>query len=118
MTKIHKVILGWETQAPDATFAGFTLAEFKRAVLPAFQDEERIKLLLSELTTVRLSLSNNSELGNEVALRVASAVRADQKYGINSPLYAAIGYVCKNKRKSGLIRKLKKAQVVIEAPAE
>jgi len=110
MKKINVVLNVWKNQAPDATFAEMTQAEFEAAMKPVLDAQQRLKDLALEMEVCRKQLANLSAEGYDVSLRVVDGVKANPAYGNNSPVYAAMGYIAKLERQSGRTWKTKAAQ--------
>ena len=104
---IESTIAGWEEHAADATFAGKTLAQFKQAVTPSLDARATIKDLNQQTGTARVDRDNADPASVELAQQVVNSIKGDPNYGENSALYATIGYVRKDDRKSGLTRAAK-----------
>ena len=105
MNKIGRVLSAWETVAADQSFAGMTLEQFKAAIQPALAARDRVTELRCELTGARQSYDRNSKGAHDTALLVVNAVKGHPDRGEDSSLYAAMGYVRKSARQSGLTRK-------------
>jgi hypothetical protein len=103
--KLQKVIDAWGTLRPTKTFAGMTLDQFKAQVQPSLSARD-------QLTTVQSQAKDNRQLRHEsdstsldLAQLVVNSVKGDPAEGESGGLYAAMGYVPKNQRRSGLTRK-------------
>jgi len=101
---LNDVVNAWEELAPDASFAGFTLAQFKTKVKPSFDTRTEVATLETQLKAARQSRNNADVVSTENALNVVNGVRSAPGFGENSALYKAMGYIPKNERKSGLVR--------------
>lgn len=101
---LNSVVNAWEDLAPDASFAGLTLAQFKTKVKPSFDTRTEVSTLETQLKAARQSRNNADAVSNDAALNVVNGVRSAPGFGENSALYKALGYVPKNERKSGLVR--------------
>lgn len=95
---IHRVMRAWERLAPNSVFYGMTLAQFRDAARPSLETraeiadlERRLKQLLHQRKFA------DSRFMQEVE-GVVSGVKGDPKFGQDSPLYAAMGYVLKSAR--------------------
>lgn len=103
--KMSQIITAWQTLAPDKSFGGMTLTQFKAAAKPA-QDaiaalqeiEDRRTQALNQRDDAFVALFGKVEL-------VVNGVRADPTEGPDSALYEAMGYTRKSERKTGLTRK-------------
>ena len=103
--KLQKLIAAWETLRPTKSFAGMTLEEFKAKVQPSLDQRASIATLRHQVTEAREKRRQSDEASLVVAQMVVSGVKADVTEGEDGPLYAAMGYVPKSERQSGLTRK-------------
>jgi len=117
INKINLIINAWFTQAPDAKFAEKTLEEYKASVKPVMDAYAKLQEMQAEMTAFRMSLANLGKDAHEGVSLVVDSVKGTLAYGPNSPLYAAMGYIAKSKRKSGLTHKTE-AAIASKANAE
>ncbi len=103
--RFETVIQAWETLRPTKTFAGLTLAAFKAQIQPSFVARQRLLELESESTAIKVTRDLADRISNETALLVVHAVKGDPLEGENGELYAAMGYIRKAERRSGLTRR-------------
>jgi hypothetical protein len=103
--KVEQVVTAWEQVAPDAEFAGMTLAAFKTAVADSFTARERGAELEAELSAnlARRAVADAST--NDKLKLVVNSVKGHPSYGENSDLFRAMGYVTAADRATGLTRK-------------
>ena len=103
--KLQTVLNAWETLRPTKTFAGMTLEQFKAKVQPSLDTRSSLTTLQSQATDHRTQrqLSDDASIG--LAQLVVNSVKGDIDEGENGSLYAAMGYVTKDARQSGLTRK-------------
>jgi hypothetical protein len=102
--RIATLINGWEEHAPNAKFFSLTLGEFKLQMNSSLKPREEIADYEAKVKAA-LVQRDNADLANRETVRdVVNAIRGDANYGENSPLYAALGYVPRNQRASGLSR--------------
>jgi hypothetical protein len=103
--RVDQVIAAWEQIAPQAEFAGMTLAAFRTAVKPSTDARQR----LTELeTTLRGTLADRAAadaLTRDRLVLVVNSVRGHPAHGENSALYRAMGYVPADEKRSGLTRR-------------
>ena len=104
---IESILAGWEEQAANATFAGKTLPQFKQAVKPSLDARATIKDLTQQTDDARVDRDNADPVSAELVQLVVNSIKGDPNYGENSALYATLGYVRKDDRKSGLTRAAK-----------
>lgn len=103
--RLEEVSHAWETLRPNKSFAGMSLTAFKSQVQPSFDARQRLAQLDSEATAAMATRDLADEASNAAALLVVNAVRGDPGEGENGELYAAMGYVRKADRRSGLTRR-------------
>jgi hypothetical protein len=103
--KLQTVMDAWEALRATKSFAGMTLEQFKQKVLAS--QTARVQLQTSQnLAKEHLALRHTTDATNwELAQLVVNSVKGDPEEGETSGLYAAMGYVPKNQRRSGLTRK-------------
>jgi len=99
------LIDAWTEHAPDATFSGKTLAQFKAAVKPSLDARATVADLDQQLGGARVARDNADVPSVALAQQIVNSIKGDPNYGENSPLYAGLGYVRKDDRASGLTRK-------------
>ncbi len=103
--KLQRVINAWQTLRPTKTFAGMTLEQFKAKVQPSQDARGRLLTLQTQTKEVVATRHESDSASLEQAQFVVNAVKGDPTEGETSGVYAAIGYVPKNQRRSGLSRK-------------
>jgi len=104
-TKLQTVINAWGALRPTKSFAGMTLEQFKQKVAVSETARAQLKSVQS-LAKEHLALRHASDDANlQLAQLVVNSVKGDPEEGETSGLYAAMGYVPKNQRRSGLTRK-------------
>ena len=102
--RLQKLISAWETLRPTKSFAGMTLAEFKAKVQPSLDERASLTTLKTQATESREKRRQNDDASAAAAQLVVNGVKADADEGEDGPLYAAMGYVPKSARRSGLTR--------------
>ena len=105
VNRIKVIRAAWRDIAPDATFAGMTLAEFEVASEVPLQLRADMTALQTKLRGMKASQADVDKAANELADLVVNSVKGTPGFGQNSPLYSAFGYVRKSDRKSGLTQK-------------
>ncbi|MCA1605546.1 MAG: hypothetical protein LC775_08775 [Acidobacteria bacterium] len=110
-SKITRTTEGWEERAEDAKFAEMTLDQFKAKVKPSLDCREKIASLRRQLEAAIKKRRQCDAASADVCAKVVKPCAATSKYGEDSALYKALGYVPKSEHKSGLRRTaaLKKA---------
>ncbi|MBI3852533.1 MAG: hypothetical protein HY298_19925 [Verrucomicrobia bacterium] len=103
--RLQTVIDGWERLRPSKTFAGMTLDDFKSRVAPSLSTRVDLSTLQTQATNSRTTRHQSDIVSNDLANLVVNAVKGDPEEGEDGPLYAALGYIPKSARRSGLTRK-------------
>lgn len=104
-SRIKVIRAAWRDIAPDATFAGMTLAEFEVATEPPLALRSDMANLQTKLKGMKASQADVDMAANELTDLVVNSIKGTPGFGQNSPLYSACGYVRKSDRKSGLTQK-------------
>jgi hypothetical protein len=103
--KLQKVVDAWETLRPSKSFAGMTLEQFKVRVQPSLATRSQLMTLRSQATDNLTQRHQSDDASLEAAQMVVNSIKGDIEEGENGSLYAAMGYVTRNARRSGLTRK-------------
>ena len=105
--RLRKAISSWENLAPDKSFAGMTLDQFKAQTAPSFTKRD----LIDDLETRIAEAINDRDAADEISLallqRVIAGILADPEEGPDSTLIEGVGRVRQSERKTGLTRKRK-----------
>ncbi len=103
--RIGKFVESWTENAPEAKFAGMTLAEFQTAIAPS-------QTIRAEMSATRTGIQGQIATRNaadgitrNVLERVVASVIADAAHGSNSAMYRGMNYVTKDERSSGKVNK-------------
>jgi hypothetical protein len=115
--KLQKVVDAWTTLRPAKTFAGMTLEQFKTTVQPSLATRDQLVTLSNQATDNRTQRQQSDAASLEAAHLVVNSVKGDPAEGENGSLYAAMGYVPKNARRSGLTRKVSTTPPVVAQTA-
>lgn len=95
----------WREIAPEASFAGMTLAEFETSTAGVAESALRMQALKAQVSA-EIRTGTEADAAARIAMRkVANAVRGEPAYGENSQLYRAMGFVPLAERQSGLTRR-------------
>lgn len=103
--KAEDIRLVWKEQAPEAVFAGKTLAELEASLADVQQSNEDLKI--KDQARSAAVKTRDDKLATLTALlrTVVRGVQGHPEYGEDSPLYRAMGFVPFSERKSGLTRR-------------
>ena len=103
--RIGIFIAAWREIAPEASFAGMTLAEFETKTAPLAESTARL-LALDAQYAAELKARDEAETAAKETMRLAThGVRGNPLFGDDSRLYRAMGFVPLSERQSGLTRK-------------
>jgi hypothetical protein len=105
VNKLQKLIDAWTTLRPTKSFGGMTLEQFKTQVQPSLAARDQLVTLCNQTTDNRTQRQQSDDASLELAQLVVNSVKGDPAEGENGSLYAAMGYVPKSARRSGLTRK-------------
>jgi len=105
VNKLKQVVSAWETLAPTKSFGGMTLEQFKVKVNPSLDVRDQITVLGNQAIEAGTRRDDADAISNNVTLLVVNAVKGDPEHGEDGALYAAMGYIRKSDRQSGLSRK-------------
>lgn len=103
--RMVQVIQGWEKSCPEQPFAERTLEQFKQEMQLCLDAKANFEAADAQWEVARRERDVAYAKGNEQMLCVVNSVKGHPKYGENSPVYAAMGYVPKSERSSGLTRR-------------
>ena len=109
--KLHKLVMAWEVHAPNKSFGGMTLPEFKTKVQPSLDARDALESAVNSRRDAALRRDDFDVESIRAQQMVISSIKGDPEHGDDSPLYQASGYVPRSQQKSGLSRKTKTAQV-------
>ena len=103
-TRVTEVIDAWQRMRPDKSFFGLTLEGFRQKAKPFLDARDEIAEL-DKLAAHAASKRDQSAPELLLVLQgVVASVCGDPEETQNGEFYAAMGYVPKNQRSSGLVR--------------
>jgi hypothetical protein len=105
--KLNRILTGWETLAPDKSFGGMTLAQFKTKVKPSFDARDELRVLDSQMQSKQVERDTADDESQRLAQLVVNGVVGDPEEGPDSDLYESFGYTRESEHKTGLTRKRK-----------
>jgi len=103
--RISQAIHAWESSCPEQPFAEVTLEQFKQALQRFHDSKAKFLAANAQWETSRQEHNAAYVKATELLKLVVSSVKGHPKYGENSAVYAAMGYVPKSERSSGLTRR-------------
>ena|ERR1035437_903045 len=105
-SKANAIITAWGSLAKDDSFAGYTLAQFQQLQTDAQSTSANLGTLDAGYTNAMMQRDTAHDNLSQAMLNVVDGVKGNTaKYGANSSLYKAMGYVPRDERASGLTRK-------------
>ena len=113
--RLNMAIQAWTDLAPEKSFAGMTLEQFKTKVDPSLTVRDSLKTVTSQRVDAQTQRDDHDAESLAALNLVVNSIKGEPTEGEDSALYQAFGYVPKSKRKSGLSRKTKTAPVVAKA---
>ena len=114
--KVELILRAWESSCPEQSFADMTLEQFRQALQPFHDAKIRFAAMDTQWEAARQERNTAYLKALELAKGVASSVKGHPRFGENSAVYSAMGYVAKSDRGSGLTRRREIAPT--KAPAE
>lgn len=109
VTRVFEVTEAWERMRSQKKFYGLDLGGFKLSAHPYLEAREVIANLELELAHAVSKRDAAAAVLTDVVQGVVNAVKGDPEEGQYGELYAAMGYVPKNQRSTGLVRRRRKA---------
>jgi hypothetical protein len=103
--KINTVSSAWEGKAPNASFGGMTLAQFKAATKPSLDTRAAIAGWEQNIKDTTNQRDDADKVSVDKCDLVVKGVVGDPNFGDDSSLYEAMGYVRSSERQTGLTRK-------------
>lgn len=110
LSKLIGVTHAWKKLRPGKSFSGLTLEQYEAKIQPSHDvrsDIAESETRLQSFMTRRVMVDAASL---EVTRRVVDAVKSDPEEGNDGELYAAMGFVRKSDRSSGLTRRNKERE--------
>jgi hypothetical protein len=107
VTKINVITQAWSNLRPTKSFGGLTLEQCNEEVKPSLDVRAEIAEAEGKLQSATARRVAADEASMAIVRRVVSGVKADPEEGEDGELYAAMGFVRKSHRSSGLTRRRK-----------
>ncbi|MDT7543351.1 MAG: hypothetical protein QOE33_3255 [Acidobacteriota bacterium] len=107
--KLRRVTDAWERLAPEKSFGGMTLAQFKAATEPSRTTRQQIAETETRLSSLQAERDHADDVSLSKIQLVINGVLADPTEGPDSALYEAFGYIRQSDRQSGLTHKSNKS---------
>jgi len=103
--RVEQAVEAWERQCPEQSFGDATLEQHKDALKEYYAAKAKFEGADAQWDAARLERNAAYLRALEVTKRLVNSVKGHPKYGENSALYSAMGYVPASERASGLTRR-------------
>jgi len=103
--RVEQAVEAWERQCPEQPFGDATLEQHKEALKEYYDAKAKFEAADAQWDAARLERNAAYLRALEVTKRLVNSVKGHPKYGENSALYSAMGYVPASERSSGLTRR-------------
>ena len=103
--KLDQMIDAWQRMRSAKRFFGLSVDDLKLRAKPYLDAREALRTLGAQWDQELRKRDLASVPLSDLLQCIASAVAGDPEEGHNGELYAAMGYVPKNQRATGLVRK-------------
>ena len=110
--KARQIETAWSNLAPERSFGGLSLEQYRAAIKPSVDTRAHIVTLEDQLRAEYSRRDAADQAASLAISRVVNGVRADPELGDNSALYEAMGYVRRSARRTGGRRTRKVAMAV------
>lgn len=99
--KRAQFLSSWAEYAQGKSFAGMTLAEFETKSQAPFDVRKDLGDARTKVSGLILEREKADDTLNDDLILIAHAIRADQDFGEDCPLYRSLGFVPKSERRPG-----------------
>ncbi len=99
--KVHQIETAWSNLAPERSFGGLSLEQYRAAIKPSVDTRAHIGALEDQLRAEYSRRDAADQAATLAVARIVNGVRADPELGDNSALYEAMGYVRRSARRTG-----------------
>jgi hypothetical protein len=103
--RLDQSMHAWESACPGQPFAEMTLEQFKQTRQLCLDAKAKLAAAEAQWQAARKERNTLYESAVEQLQLVVNSVKGHPKYGENSAVYTAMGYVPKSERASGLSRR-------------
>jgi hypothetical protein len=103
--RVEQAVEAWERQCPQQTFGEATLEQHKQELKEYYDAKAKFAAADAGWDIARLERNAAYERALDITKRLVSSVKGHAKFGENSALYSAMGYVATSERASGLTRR-------------
>ena len=103
--RVDQAVDAWERLCPEQPFGDATLEQHKAELKDYFDAKAKFAAADAQWDAARVERNAAYLRALETTKRLVNSVKGHPKYGENSALYSAMGYVPANERSSGLTRR-------------
>ncbi len=104
LTRLERQGQAWSDLAPDETFAGMTLADFRLEIEKLQVSREELVRVYTQAKAALKARGMAERKAMRASKHVALAMKCHPAHGDDSPLVRASGFLTESDRKSGLRR--------------
>ena len=108
--KIDNPKQAWSKLRAGKSFSGLTLEQFDALIKPSYDARAEVADAELRLQSAKARLVNADAASLKIVRRIVDAVKSDPEEGEDGELYAAMGFVRRSDRSSGLTRRRKNAE--------
>jgi hypothetical protein len=103
--RVDQAVEAWERLCPEQSFGEATLEQHKQALKDYYDAKAKFAAADAQWDAARLERNAAYEHALDITKRLVNSVKGHPKFGENSALYSAMGYVPASERASGLTRR-------------
>lgn len=103
--RVDQAVEAWERQCPEQSFGDATLEQHKQTLKEYYDSKAKFAAADAQWDAARLERNTAYQRAMDITKRLVNSVKGHPKYGENSALYSAMGYVPSSERSSGLTRR-------------
>ena len=103
--RVDQAVEAWERQCPQQPFGDATLEQHKQELKDYYDAKAKFAAADAQWDAARLERNAAYLRALDITKRLVNSVKGHPKFGEDSPLYSAMGYVPASERASGLTRR-------------
>lgn len=113
--RVDQAVEAWERQCPEQSFGDATLEQHKQALKDYYDAKAKFAAADAQWDAARLERNAAYQRALDRTKGLVNSVKGHPRFGENSALYSAMGYVPASERASGLTRRREAETPKIEA---
>ena len=115
--RVDQAVEAWERQCPQQSFGDATLEQHKQELKEYYDAKAKFAAADALWAAARMERNAAYLRALDITKRLVNSVKGHPKFGENSAVYSAMGYVPASERASGLTRR-REAETQKEVPTE